>query len=164
MCQAVWGYGDDPALIPGLQELRVQEAHQESRQSGPLDVTKNDCGSCPQLVTAAPPASICRETHSLQESSSSPNSPSKMSVFLAWRVGKSSGRLEKGDCALRRRNMKPQETLFQEGGWAQGRPGGFRETQTEKPGCWASGTGKESHPQRAWAWAWNFPWSTPRRE
>lgn len=40
--------------------------------------------------------------------------------------------------------MKPQETLFQERGWAQGRPGACRETQREKPGCWASGTGKES--------------------
>lgn len=97
------GHRDDSALIPSLQELRVQEGHQESQQPGLLDVTKCDCGGCPQLVTAATPALIFRETHSLQERSSSPNRPSKMSgVFLAWRIGKSSGRLEKQDCALGR--------------------------------------------------------------
>lgn len=31
--------------------------------------------------------------------------------------------------------MKSQETVFQERGWAPGRPGGFRETQREK-GVW----------------------------
>lgn len=41
-------------------------------------------------------------------------------VFLAWRVGASSDRLEKQACALGRCNVKPQETPFQERGWAQG--------------------------------------------
>lgn len=49
--------------------------------------------------------------------------------------------------------MKPQETLF------QGRPGGFRETQGEKPGWGASGTGEKGHTQRVWAW--NFPGALP---
>lgn len=82
-------------------------------------------------------------------------------VFLAWRVGASGGRLEKGACSLGRWNVKPQETLFQERAWAQGRLGGFRETQGGEPGCWVSGTGEGSHA--CWTWAWNLPWSTPRR-
>lgn len=88
----------------------------------------------------SPPASICRETHSHQESGSGLNRPSKMSgVFLAWGVGASSGRSEKQGCSWEMKCKATKKLLIRRGA------GESRQAGTEE-GVTRGGSGPRTFP------------------